>query len=149
LAAAALAGCGSSKSDSHYLENLVRTSLAVHPGFKVQSVACPRESAAKGEVVSCTATLEGGHKVGVRATALDGKGTFRIITSEMLADNVERGIVGTLAARSIKARAVCPEHVKVVIGRTFDCTVTEATGGHATAAITILDADGGFRVGFS
>ena len=69
---------------------------------------------------------QGGHKVGVRATALDANGTFHIVASEMLADNVERAILRTLAARNIKARAVCPEHVRVVIGRTFDCSVTDA-----------------------
>ena len=44
---------------------------------------------------------------------------------------------------------MCPEHVKVVIGRVFDCSVTDAPGRHLTAAVTILDSDGGFRVGFS
>lgn len=147
--ALALAGCGSAPSDSPYLTNLIRTSLDGHPGFRVQSVACPRGSIAKGAVVNCTATLRGGHKVGVRATALDEKGAFHIVASEMLADNVERGIVGMLAARNIKARAACPEHVKVVIGRTFGCSVTDAGGRHLTAAVTIVDADGGFRVGLS
>jgi hypothetical protein len=145
----ALAGCGTSGSGSPYLANLVRTSLDAHPGFQVQSVNCPAAKVAKGAVVRCTATLADGHKVGVRATSLDGRRAFRIIASEMLADNVERGIVGTLAERSVKARALCPEHVKVVIGRTFDCSVTDAAGRHLTAAVTILDADGGFRVGFS
>ena len=147
--ALALAGCGSAASDSPDLENLVRTSLDAHPGFRVQSVACPRGSIATGAVTRCTATLKGGHKVGVRATALDGNGAFHIVASEMLADNVERAILRTLAARNIKARAVCPEHVRVVIGRVFDCSVTDAPGRHLTAAVTILDSDGGFHVGFS
>ena len=147
--AQALNGCDATASDSHYLENLIRTSLDDHPGFDVQSVACPRGSVAQGVVVRCTATLTGGHTVGVRATALDGQGAFHIVASEMLADNVEREIVRTLLERSIKARAVCPEHVKVVIGRTFDCSVTDATGRHLTAAVIIVDADGGFRLGFS
>jgi Domain of unknown function (DUF4333) len=115
----------------------------------VQSVNCPAAKVAKGAVIRCTVTLPGGHEVGVRATSLDGRRAFRIVASEMLADNVERGIVGTLAERSINARAVCPEHVKVVIGRTFGCNVTDAAGRHLTAAVTIVDADGGFRVGFS
>jgi hypothetical protein len=36
-------------------------------------------------------TLRGGHAMGVRATALDDAGAYRIITSETLPDNFERG----------------------------------------------------------
>jgi len=154
LAAVALASCGGARSDSGYLTNLISTSLDAHRGFTVASVTCPPGTGSKGAVsagtvVHCTATLRGGHKVGVRATALDGEGTFHIVTSEILPDNVEGQIVATLAQRGIKARAVCPAHVRVVIGRTFECRVTEAGGHHLAVAVTIVDADGGFRMAFS
>jgi len=73
-------------------------------------------------------------------TSLDGRGTFRILTSEILPDNVERAIVAALARRSIMAEAVCPEHVLARIGRTFHCTVTAGAGRHAVATVTIVDA---------
>ena len=42
----------------------------------MQSVACPAHAKlAQGVVVRCTATLRGGHVVGLRATQLDDKGT--------------------------------------------------------------------------
>jgi Domain of unknown function (DUF4333) len=98
--------------------------------------------------VQCAVALRGGHRLTVTATALDGLGALRIIASEMLADNVERGIVQTLAQRGAKASATCPEHVRVVVGRMFGCRVAYARGHHATATVTIVNADGGFRLSF-
>lgn len=131
--------------ESPNLTSLIRTSLDAHRGFHLQFVACPAGPRGKGAVVHCTVTLRGGHKVGVRAIALDGHGAFRILTSEILPDNVERAIVAALARRSIIAKTVCPEHVLAGIGRTFHCTVTAAAGRHAVGTVTIVDPDGGFR----
>lgn len=145
VAGVALTACDSLESSSPNLASLIRTSLDAHRGFHVQSVACPAGPRGKGAVVHCTVTLRGGHKVGVRAIALDGHGRFRILTSEILPDNVERAIVAALARRSIIAKAVCPEHVLAGIGRRFHCTVTAGADRHALATVTIIDADGGFR----
>jgi Domain of unknown function (DUF4333) len=158
-----VAGCGSTasgtarhatsstthldQSGTAYLENLVRRSLDGHR-LDVQSVSCPAGSEPKGTVVHCAVTLRAGHRLTVTATALDGLGAFRVIASEMLADNVERGIVETLAQRGVKASATCPEHIRVVVGRMFGCRVSYARGDHATATVTIVDADGGFRLSF-
>lgn len=81
----------------------------------MQSVACPAGPRDKGAVVHCSVTLSGGHEVGVRAIAL-GNDAFRILTAEMLPDNVERAIVAALARRNITANAVCPEHVRAQSG---------------------------------
>ena len=131
-------------SSSPKLDNVIRSSLDAHRGFHVQSVACPAGSRDKGAVVHCSVTLSGGHKVGVRAIAL-GNDAFRILTSEMLPDNVERAIVAALARRNITANAVCPEHVRAQIGRTFDCKITAGGDRRAIAKVTVLNSDGGFR----
>jgi hypothetical protein len=89
--ATSLTACGTLGSSSPKLDNVIRSSLDAHRGFHVQSVACPAGSRDKGAVVHCTVTLSGGHEVGVRAIAL-GNDAFRILTSEMLPDNVERAI---------------------------------------------------------
>ncbi len=36
-----------------------------------------------------------------------------------------------------------------MIGKTFACHVTDASGRHIIAAVTIVDGDGGFRLNFS
>jgi hypothetical protein len=82
----------------------------------------------------------------MKATQLDDRGTVHLVASEMLADNVEHGIVVTLAQRGRQVRAVCPQHVQVVVGKTFNCTVINQAGRKTTAAVTIVDSDGGFRL---
>ena len=141
----ALGACGAvASSSSPSLDSLIGRSLDAHRGFHVQSVACPAEPRRKRAVIHCSVTLSGGHKVGVRAIAL-GHGAFRILTSEILPDNVERAIVAALARRGVRAKAACPDHVRARIGRTFACSVTAGPGRRATAIVTILNADGDFR----
>jgi len=123
---------------------MITLAAVAYRGFHVQSVACPAGLLGKRAVVHCGVTLTGGHMVGVRAIAL-GHGSFRILTSEILPDNVERAIVAALARRGVTAKAVCPDHVRARIGRTFACSVTAGRGRHATAMVTILNADGDFR----
>jgi Domain of unknown function (DUF4333) len=143
-AAVACAACGSLASSNPSLDSLIRSSLDAHRGLHVQSVACPAGPRGKGTVVHCSATLSGGHKVGVRAIAL-GNGAFRILTSEILPDNVERAIDSALARRNVNAKAVCPAHVRARIGETFECKVTTGGGRDGIATVTILNSDGDYR----
>ncbi len=110
----------------------------------MQSVACPAGPRGKGTVVHCSVRLSGGREVGVRAIAL-GNGAFRILTSEILPDNVERAIGSALARRNVTAKAVCPAHVRAQIGKTFECRVTAGGSRHAIATVTILNSDGDYR----
>jgi hypothetical protein len=144
VAAVAVAGCAAAASSSSSLPNLIRSSLDAHRGFHVRSVACPPGRRGKGAVVHCSVSLRGGHEVGVRAIAL-GNGAFRILTSEILPDNVERAIDSALARRNVTAKTVCPQHVVARIGRTFKCKVTGGRGRHAIATVTILNSDGDYR----
>jgi hypothetical protein len=131
------------------LEQNIRTRLDQHRSFQVQTVQCPSDAKlAKGVVINCTAKLADGHTVAVRNTQLDNKGTVHIVISEMFADNVEHGIVVTLGQRGTSATALCPERIPVVIGKQFYCTVTDSFGRHSRALVTIVDADGGFRLRF-
>jgi hypothetical protein len=79
---------------------------------------------------------------------LDDKGTVHLVGSQMLADNVERGITANLPPGAASAQAACPNHVPVVIGNAFTCTLTHA-GRHTRARVTIIDGDGGYRLTFS
>jgi hypothetical protein len=144
VAAVAVGGCAAAASSNPSLPNLIRSSLDPHRGFHVQSVACPAGPRGKGAVVHCSVTLSGGHGVGVRAIAL-GHGAFRIVTSEILPDNVERAIDAALARRNVTAKAVCPAHVRAQIGKTFECKVTAGEGRRAIATVTILNSDGDYR----
>jgi hypothetical protein len=144
-----LAGCATATYSRPKLERLITSRLDQHRGFDVQSVACPSHAKlAQGVVIRCTATLGGGHVVGLRATQLDDKGTVHLVASEMFADNVERSVVVALGERGVRATAVCPEHVPVVLGRMFDCSVRAANGHRSRVAVTIVDSDGGFRLNF-
>jgi hypothetical protein len=144
-----VAGCGTASYNRPKLDRLITSRLDQHRGFDVQSVACPAHAKlAQGVVVRCTATLRGGHVVGLRATQLDDKGTVHLVANEMFADNVERSVVLNLGERGVRATAVCPEHVPVVLRRTFDCSVRDASGQHGRVAVTIVDSDGGFRLSF-
>lgn len=125
--AVVVAGCGAAGApgyDTAGLARTIRKDLDKHPGFQVVSVSCPKQAKlAKGVVVHCSVKLRGGRVVRMKATQLDGKGTVHLVASEMLPDNVEHGIVVTLAQRGKQVRAVCPEHVTIVVGKTFNCTV--------------------------
>jgi hypothetical protein len=149
VALLALAGCGASSSDAGALTAQIRTALDRHPGFTVRVVHCPAHvRPAKGVVVHCSATLRDGHVVAVRATELDSKGTINLIANEMFADNVEHGIAQSLPVTATTPHVVCPNHVPVVIGNAFTCTLTGA-GRYTRARVTIVDGNGGFRLAFS
>jgi hypothetical protein len=143
VAAMTITACGAVGSSTPSLDSLVRSSLDAHRGFHVQSVACPAGRHRKS-VVHCSVTLSGGHEVAVRAIAL-GNGAYRILTSEILPDNVERSIDSVLARRNVTAKAVCPHHVVARIGRTFECKVTGGGGRQAIATVTIRNSDGDYR----
>lgn len=150
LSACGGGGSGSPGYDTSQLATMIRVRLDQHPGFQVQSVSCPQHAKlGKGVVIQCTATNRGGHVVRMRATQLDDKGTVHLVADEMFADNVERGIMTTLARRGIPSSAVCPERVPVVIGHRFDCKVVENATHRASANVTIVDSDGGFTLRFS
>jgi Domain of unknown function (DUF4333) len=149
LALLALVGCGASASESSDLTAQIRKALDRHPGFTVRSVHCPSDvHRAKGVVTHCSATLRDGHVVALRATQLDSKGTINLIANEMFADNVEHGIVSSLPVTATAPHAACPNHVPVVIGHAFTCTLTGA-GRYTHARVTIVNGDGGFRLTFS
>jgi hypothetical protein len=144
-----LAGCGATGFNTGALTKDIKTQLDQHPGWAVRSVSCPAHARkAKGVVVRCSATLRSGHVVHLRATELDSKGSIHLVANELFADNVERGIVTALPGTATTPRAVCPNHVPVVIGRAFTCTLTRA-GPYTRARVTIVDGDGGFRLTFS
>lgn len=153
LAALALSGCGGSGSsgssgyDTAALAKDIRASLDQHPGFTVRSVSCPpRAKQAKGVVIRCSATLRNGEVDQMRATQTDGNGTIHLVGSLIFADNVERAVTANVSGGG--ARVTCPNHVPVVIGNSFSCTLTHA-GSYSRARITIVDGDGGIRMSFS
>jgi hypothetical protein len=154
----AAAGCGSTGDNTAApprdinraaLAREITTRLDQHPGYAVRSVRCPaRARQAKGVVVGCTVILRDGDVVRVRATELDDRGTVHLVANEMFADNVQRGILANLPRSASGAQAVCPNHVPVVIGSAFSCRLRGA-GALTRAEVTIVDADGGFRLTFS
>jgi hypothetical protein len=86
--------------------------------------------------------------VALRATQLDNKGTINLIAGEIFADNVERGVAQSLPVTATAPHVACPNHVPVVIGNAFTCTLTGA-GRYTRARVTIVNGDGGFRLTFS
>jgi hypothetical protein len=147
-----IAGCGATSGyDTAALARMIRTSLAAHERARVRFVSCPpRAKRGRGVVIRCSATLADGHVVQLTATQLDDRGTVNLVADEMFADNVERGIVDALARQGVSGVfAVCPEHVRVVIGRIFRCTATYvAAGRRSTVAVRILSRDGSFGLRF-
>lgn len=72
--------------------------------------------------------LRGGRVVRMKATQLDDKGTVHLVASEMLADNVEHGIVVSLARRG--------QHLIAVASRRL---LDVAEQGFHTAADLVAD----------
>jgi hypothetical protein len=145
----AAVGCGSTGYNTTALTQDIRTRLDQHPGYAVRSVHCPAQARqAKGVVVRCSATMRNGDVVRLQATQLDDRGTIHLVANEMFADNVQRGILASLPRSAPGAQAVCPRHVPVVIGNAFTCRLRDA-GAYTRAQVTIVDADGGFRLSFS
>jgi uncharacterized protein DUF4333 len=145
----ALAACGASGFDTAALAKDIRARLDQHPGWAVRSVRCPGHARkAKGVVIHCSATLRDGRVVRLRATQLDDKGSIHLVANEIFADNVERAVVASVPGTHASAQAVCPNFEPVVIGNAFTCRLARA-GPYTRARVTIVDGDGGFRLGFS
>jgi Domain of unknown function (DUF4333) len=137
-AAGAVAGCGTAPIDPAKVANLMRQLLESQFALHVRSVRCPATiNASTGAVTYCTATLTDGNTVRMTATATGGSGQIRVAPAEMIADRVQSFIERALAHRGIRATASCPQHVPIVVGRTFLCLVSERRGRRAKFLVTI------------
>jgi Domain of unknown function (DUF4333) len=146
----ALAGCGTPRIDPGIVANLMRRLLESQNGVPVRSVHCPETiHPAKGAVTYCTATLTNGHTVRMLATPTNGSGQVRVAPAEMIADQVQNSIASALAKqRGITATAVCPQHVPIVVGRTFLCRASASDGRSAMILVTIKGG-GAFTMNFA
>jgi hypothetical protein len=60
---------------------------------------------------------------------------------------VEATINRSLARRGFKVRSTCPQHVPIVAGGKFTCSLVSATGQRGTVPVRITDASGTFAPG--
>jgi hypothetical protein len=145
----ALAGCGSDVSwSATKVQDSVRSILTQQAGVHVRSVSCPSNvKIGKGVVAYCLATLSGGDTVRFSASQEDSSGHVHVGPAEMIALEVENRIEAALHQRGVKATsALCPQHVPIVVGKTFGCTATVGHGQRLRIAVTITTPSGGFSM---
>jgi hypothetical protein len=142
-----VAGCGTLGYDQSKNENNIRRAL-VGLGVEVKSVTCPSNvKLTKGAVAYCTATLRSGETVTIREVQLDLKGNVRYTSTAIIATAVESQLEARLSHVGVTATVVCPQHVPVVVGDQFDCTVTDPEGQTAQMPVTIIGPTGQIRFG--
>jgi uridylate kinase len=146
-ATGALAGCGTTRIDPSKVANSMRQVLERQYGVRVRSVVCPGAiKAGKGITAHCTATLADGDTVGMAATQTNGSGLIQIAPTEIIAERIENLIEHDYATHRLRVTAVCPQHVRIVVGRTFLCTAADHRGHSVNLTVTIRQG-GGFVVG--
>jgi hypothetical protein len=146
-AALLLAGCGASQLDGASAERTIRTLVTSKLGVPVKAVSCPRNvKLQKGRVSVCQVTLASGEVEPFTITQKDGKGNVHIQPMDLVAGAVEKTIVERLAARHVKATAVCPQHVVIRVGASFVCTAHGPTGSSLRITATILDSIGTYSL---
>lgn len=142
-----LAGCAGVSWERSKVETAIRTVLIQQAHVPVRTVTCPSKAKiAKGVVTYCAATLSNGDTVRFKATQTNGSGHVHVGPAEMISLEVEDTITSSLKKRGVAATATCPQHVPIVVGRTFVCTASDAKGARAKIAATISDASAGFRL---
>jgi hypothetical protein len=142
-----LSGCSKVEWDQGKIQDTIQSVLTSQAHVKVQSVTCPSKvKIAKGVVTYCEATLAGGDTVRFDATQTDSKGHIHIGPAEMIAVEVQDSIQSALKKRGVSTTATCPQHVPIVVGKTFVCTATDPQGHRARIGVTIADANAGFRL---
>jgi hypothetical protein len=145
--ALAAAGCGTAMLNTGHVESLIKNKMTGPPfNLSVSGVKCPDQPVKKGDVFTCTLTLKNGQTVNFRVTQVDNKTNVNVTQAEMIPPYVENQIHANLLTQNLNATATCPQHVAVVPGATFTCSLVSASGQHGTATLTILDNSGGFRI---
>jgi hypothetical protein len=146
--AVGVTGCGTTVIDGGKAEKTISKLATSKLGVTVKDVKCPSDHAAKkGDSFTCTMTLANGESELFRITPTDDKGNVSILPADMIATYVENTIVQRLGARGVKATSVCPQHVPVVVGNKFSCTITASNGQHGTVAVKITGDNASFLLG--
>ena len=76
----------------------------------------------------------------------DDKGDVYVRPVEMTAPAIENEIRVALRRRGIAATARCPAGVAIVVGRSFECTVSD-NAQTGTIPVRITDDTGGYALG--
>lgn len=140
-------GCGTAMLNTGHVESLIKNHVSGPPvNASVAGVKCPDRPVKKGDVFTCTVTLKNGQTVAFRVTQLDAKTNISAVPTQMIPPYVERTVQSNLATQNVNATATCPEHVAIVVGATFTCSLVSSSGQHGIATLTILDPTGGFRI---
>ncbi len=152
--AVTLSACSVSASVSVGSSELSTSKLAAivlkvtrRQGLVAQHVSCPAGVALrKGTLSYCAARYSNGESSRFLVRQTDDKGNVYIRPAEMTAPAIENEIRVALRQRGITATAHCPDAVAIVVGKSFECTVSDAaqTG---TIPVKITDATGGYTLG--
>ena len=147
LSVVLVAGCGTSVLDAATEEGTIRSNIT-KLGAPVQSVKCPSGvKVGKGIVTYCTATLQSGETVSIKATQIDDKGTVHFHTTTIIAGAVENDIEVRLRQLGVSATATCPRHIPIVAGNQFTCILRDNAGRTAHVQVTIENSNGAFKLG--
>jgi hypothetical protein len=144
--AIALAGCGTTTVDGRKVQDQIRAQASGPPfDLSVAGVKCPAHRAAKkNDTFTCTMSLKNGETVPFKITQLDSKGHFSFHLGNEIATFVEATINRDLARRGFRVSSTCPQHVPVVRGAKFTCSMVWARGKHTNVQVKIIDSLGAF-----
>jgi Domain of unknown function (DUF4333) len=140
-------GCGTKVLNTGKLEKNIQSKIAGPPfNLTGAKVKCPDRDIKKGDQFNCTLTLKNGTTSDFHITQVDAKGNVNIKLGHEISTYVQNTLSTDLASQGVKATASCPNHVAVVTGATFTCSLVSKSGQHGTATLTILDDSGAFRI---
>ncbi len=143
------AGCGTTVIDAGKVEQRIRTDASGPPyNLSVGSVRCPsKRPAKKDETFQCMMTLSDGETVMFKIQPTDSGGHVLIRLENEIASFVQATIDRRLRQQGIKATSTCPQHVPIVPGTKFTCSIASARGKHTKIRVTITDSLGSFQTG--
>jgi hypothetical protein len=156
IIAVLLAACGSSSTstsssstfhtlDASAIEGHIKTQVQQQLGLTVSSASCPSgQPGLVGKNFTCTMTLSSGETEQMAVIPNNNKGLYTIRPAQMIATYVQATIEQRAARQGLQLTASCPQHVAIVVGKRFDCTIATPAGQRAILGVTINDHDGNF-----
>jgi hypothetical protein len=146
-AVALLVACGGAAVvDRAALEDAI-TQKAAAGGLTVTSVDCPSgRELREGDTFTCSASIEGGGVITMRATQTDGSGGLALEQLQAVIDGPAFAAAeATVISRDygIAVTLDCPDRVIVADGGSFACTGTDDRGRTRTVTFTAGDAPAG------
>lgn len=148
VAAALLAGCGTTTIDSGKAEDTIKKAVVQQAGAKVKGITCPAGKEAKaGDTFTCAVTGSDGSKGDAIVTEKDDKGNVRVSAPFVHPREIESSIASGISKQTggEAVDVVCPEIIVAKTAGTFSC---RARQGQNQAPVEVIQKDAKGNVRF-